>query len=68
MYLLFNSVLFLAKLQIAGHSITLDPRLPFPDSVGGIFPGPATIQRVYHGIECFSQLAATMNDSFEHVD
>ena len=22
--------------------ITLDPRLPFPDSVDGIFPGPAT--------------------------
>ena len=33
--------------------ITLDPRLPFPDSVGGIFPGPATTQ----GIEWFSQLA-----------
>ena len=31
------------------HHITLDPRLPFPDSVGGIFPGPsATIQRVYN--------------------
>ena len=24
------------------HDITLDPRLPFPDSVGGIFPGPTT--------------------------
>ena len=30
--------------------ITLDPRLPFPDSAGGIFPGPATTQKVYHGI------------------
>ena len=36
---------------------TLDPRLPFPDSVGGIFPGPATTQKVYLGIEWFSQLA-----------
>ena len=43
---------------------TLDPRLPFPDSVGGIF----LVQPVYQlGIECFSQLAATMNASFEHV-
>ena len=30
------------------HFITLDPRLPFPDSVGGIFPCPATI-RVFNG-------------------
>ena len=37
--------------------ITLDPRLPFPDSVGGIFPGPATTQKVYQGIEWFFQLA-----------
>ena len=38
--------------------ITLDPRLPFyTDSVGGIFPGPATTQKVYQGIEWFSQLA-----------
>ena len=35
----------------------LDPRLPFTDSVGGIFPGPATTQKVYRGIEWFSQLA-----------
>ena len=35
------------------HIITLDPRLPFPDSVGGIFPGPATTQKVYYGIEWF---------------
>ena len=49
--------------------ITLDPRLPFPDSVRGIFPGPAATQKVYQGIEWFSQLAgATMIDSFEHVD
>ena len=46
----------------------LDPRLPFPYLVGGIFPGPDTMQKVYQGIEWFSQLAATMNDSFEHVD
>ena len=37
--------------------ITLDPRLPFPDSVGEIFPGPATTQKVYQGIEWSSQLA-----------
>ena len=37
--------------------ITLDPRLPLPDSVGGFFPGPATTQKVYQGIEWFSQLA-----------
>ena len=52
-------------------NITLDPRLPFPDShdsVGGIFPGPATTKKFYQGIEWFSQLAAAMNDSFEHVD
>ena len=30
--------------------------LPFPDSVGGIFPGLATAQKVYQGIEWFSQL------------
>ena len=46
----------------------LDPRLPFPVSVGGICPGPTTTQKVYQGIEWFSQLAATMNDSFEHVE
>ena len=40
------------------HITFIDPRLPFPDSVGGIFPGPATTQKVYHdGIEWFSQLA-----------
>ena len=42
----------------------LDPRLPFPYSVGGIF----LVQPVYQDFECFSQLAATMNDSFEHVE
>ena len=47
--------------------ITLDPRLPFPDSVGGI-SGLATSQKVYQGIGWFSQWAASMNDSFEHVD
>ena len=30
--------------------ITLDPGLPFTDSVGGMFPGPATTQTVYQGI------------------
>ena len=49
--------------------ITLDPRLPFPDSIGGIFPGPATSQKVYQGIEWFSPATgATMIDSFEHVN
>ena len=33
--------------------ITLDPRLPFPNSVGEIFPVPATTRKVYQGIECF---------------
>ena len=37
--------------------MTLDPHLPFPDSVGGIFPGPATTQKVHQGIEWFSRLA-----------
>ena len=41
---------------LAAFFITLDPRLPFLDSVGGMFPGPATTQRVYQGIEWFSQL------------
>ena len=31
--------------------------LPFPDSVRGIFPGPASNQKVYQGNEWFSQLA-----------
>ena len=49
--------------------ITLDGRLPFPDSVGGIFPGPATTQKVDQGIEWFSQLAGLQwLYSFEHVD
>ena len=42
----------------------LDPRLPFPDSIGGIFPGPAITQKVYQGIECFSQLAANNDWQF----
>ena len=37
--------------------ITLDLHLPFPGSVGGIFPAPATTQKVYQGIKWFSQLA-----------
>ena len=41
----------------SNERITLDPRLPFPDSVGRIFPGQATTQEVYQGIEKFSQLA-----------
>ena len=44
------------SLIIIPINITLDPRLPFPDSVGGIFPGPATTQKVYQGIEWFSQM------------
>ena len=39
------------------YDITFDPRLPFPDSVGGIFSGPATTQNIYQGIKWFSQLA-----------
>ena len=48
--------------------ITLDPRLPFPDSVGEMYPGPATTQKVHHGINGFQAGGATMIDSFEHVD
>ena len=51
------------------YSITLDSRLLFPDSVGGIFPGPATTQKVYHDIEWFFPAGgATLIISFEHVD
>ena len=47
----------------------LDPRLPFPDSVGGICPGPPTTQNVFQGIELLpSWRGYTMIDSFEHVD
>ena len=38
--------------------IKLDPRLTLPDSVGEIFPGPTTTQKVYQGIEWFSKLTA----------
>ena len=41
-----------AKFEVHSY-FTLDPRLPFPNSVGGIFPGPATTQKVYQGIEWF---------------
>ena len=40
----------------------------FPDSVREIFPGPATIQTVYQGINGFPAGRATTIDSFEHVD
>ena len=33
--------------------ITLDPRLPFTDSLGENFPGQATTQKVYQGINGF---------------
>ena len=58
-------------MQLSSHYYMLDLRLPFPDSVGGIFPGPATTQEVYQGIEWFSQLAGlqlTMIDNFEYVN
>ena len=48
--------LSLVVIIFGGLDITLDPHLPFPDSVWGIFPGPATTQKVYQGIEWFSQL------------
>ena len=38
-------------------NITLDHRLPFTDSVGGLFPGPTTTQKDYQGVEWVSQLA-----------
>ena len=37
--------------------ITLDPRLQFPRLSRRNFLGPATTQKVYQGIERFSQLA-----------
>ena len=43
------------------RNITLDPRLPFPGSVGGIFP-----IRVLN--DFLSWRGYTMIDSFEHVD
>ena len=51
------SILFCWATRCRHHSpITLAPRLPFP-RLRGIFPGPATTQNVYQGIEWFSQLA-----------
>ena len=47
----------LSYFHISNVLIRLDRSLPFPNSVGGIFPGPATTQKVYQGIEWFSQLA-----------
>ena len=35
------------KPNIAAKIISLDPRLTFSDSVGEIFPGPVTTQKVY---------------------
>ena len=46
--------------------ITLDPRLPFTDSIAGFFPGPASLPGYWMFV--FLQLAATMNDSFGHDD
>ena len=68
MYMYMRHTQTLKIIWVLAEYITLDPRLPFPYSVWGIFPGPVTTQKVYQGIEWFSQLAATMNDSFEHVD
>ena len=49
--------------------ITLDPRLPFPDSVGRIIPGAATTQKSLPGYwMVFPAGGATLIDSFEHVD
>ena len=42
MTLFFSSSLATKMTHNAVEDITLDPHLPFPDSVGGIFPGPAT--------------------------
>ena len=45
--------------------ITLDPRLPFPDSVKKFFLVPASTQKVYQGTECFFPAAgATMIEIF----
>ena len=42
---------------LSNDDITLALRLPSPDSVGGSFPGPATTQKFYQGIDWSSQLA-----------
>ena len=46
-----------SSVYMSMSTIMLDPRLSFTDSVAGIFPGPATTQKVCQGIEWFSQLA-----------
>ena len=54
-----NDFLLLALFSRHGRSVkldvtvTLDPRLPFLDSVGGIFPGPATTQKVFRVLNGF---------------
>ena len=48
--------------------IMLDPLLPFPDSVGGIFPGPATTPKSIRGLNGFAAGGATTIYIFEHVD
>ena len=53
----------LCSLTFSLFFITLDPRLSFPDSVGEIFPSPATIQKDYKGINGFRDGEATMIDS-----
>ena len=48
--------------------VMLDPRLPFPDLVREIFPGPATIQNVYQGINGFPSWRGYNDWQFQHVD
>ena len=48
--------------------ITLDPRLPFPDSVGGIFLVQPLLNKSIRVLNGFPAGRATMIDSFEHVD
>ena len=49
----------------------LDPCLPFSNSVRGIFPGPATTQKVlsrYWMVFPAGRATVQIIDSFEHVD
>ena len=66
---ILESVIVALKSAIS-CSITLDPRLPFPDSVGGIFPGPCShsSKSVSGYLMVFPAGGATIIDSFERVD
>ena len=49
-------------------TITLDPRLPFPDSVGGIFLVQPLLKKSTRVLNGFPAGGTPLIDSFEHVD